>query len=651
MRYRRELDGLRAIAVLSVIFFHAGFNLFSGGFVGVDVFFVISGYLITSIILIEKSSGSFSMMHFYERRARRILPALFFMILICLPVAWFIFSPSQIKDFFRSLIYVPIFLSNVDSYKHSGYFDMESDIKPLLHTWSLAVEEQYYIFFPLLISLLWKFAKKSIPFVLIAIIALSLGYAEFEIRTNPSAAFYLLPARIWEIMIGALLAHYLLSSKEESCLKYNQLLSILGFSMIIFAVFFFDKNTPFPGLYALVPTIGTALVLAFGNQDAIVGKILSHKIFVSIGLISYSAYLWHQPLLAFSRVTSVNTPNNFLLILLIIAALLFGYLSWRFIEQPFRLKNRISKDVLLFSTGLVSSLLIAIGVWGKNSSWFAEHYFNKLSPVDKSLYIQIENRTHSIKIADSHLSKCNFISDHIDQNFIHQFSECAAVHKDAIIVLGDSHAMNIYNAYRYANLSPFVVGLAQGGCRPYENKEYCNYGKFYNFLIQHKQAIKQIIYHQSGAYLVTDSAGRVDSDELFNSHSDYKINVQDIAKVEAYLNKLSKDFSVIWLGPFAESRVDFENYKSFRSGFYMNENSIKLFKTLDDFLIQHIKNEENRFEYISLSSILDIEDNFLKTGDCITFRDKDHFSPCGEFIVGQKIKHSGNKSLVMTPSN
>ena len=209
MKYRPEIDGLRALAVVPVIFFHAGVHLFSGGYIGVDVFFVISGYLISTIILAEKDAGAFSIIRFYERRARRILPALFFVMMACLPFAWVWLLPEDMKSFSQSLIAVPAFVSNMLFWKTSGYFDIAAELKPLLHTWSLAVEEQYYLLFPPLLMMTWRYGRQFILTVLLLILVSSLGLAQWASASKPDAAYYLLLTRGWEILIGSLVALHL----------------------------------------------------------------------------------------------------------------------------------------------------------------------------------------------------------------------------------------------------------------------------------------------------------------------------------------------------------------------------------------------------------------------------------------------------------
>jgi peptidoglycan/LPS O-acetylase OafA/YrhL len=302
MDYRREIDGLRALAVLPVILFHAGFETFSGGFVGVDVFFVISGYLITTNILAEIEQGKFSVVNFYERRARRILPGLYLVMLVCIPFAWFWLLPSDTRDFSQSLIAVSVFVSNILFWRESGYFGSAAELKPLLHTWSLAVEEQYYVLFPLFLTLFWKLGKVFLLVTLGFVFVISLILAEWGAQNRLSAAFYLLPTRVWELLIGAFAAFYLSQVNRQD---FGRLLSEVtgwsGVALITGAVFAFSKATPFPGFYALVPTIGTVGIILFATQRTTVGKFLGNKLFVGIGLISYGAYLWHQPLFAFAR--------------------------------------------------------------------------------------------------------------------------------------------------------------------------------------------------------------------------------------------------------------------------------------------------------------------------------------------------------------
>ena len=361
MQYRSEIDGLRALAVLPVILFHAGFDWFSGGFVGVDVFFVISGYLITTIIINELAEDNFTIANFYERRARRILPALFFVMLVCLPFALIILPPGGLKMFGQSLMATSSFISNVLFWLQSGYFDTGSELKPLLHTWSLAVEEQYYIFFPLFLLATWKLGIRWILVILSLLFVASLGVAQWGAMNYPNAAFFLLPTRGWELLIGVFLAFYLNKFSYLKSFAVNQALSVTGFMMIGYSIFVFDKTTPFPGFYALLPTVGTGLLILSAVPKTVVHRLLSLSPFVGIGLISYSAYLWHQPILSFTRGISLEETSYSRLMVSCLSSLVLGYISWRWIEKPFRNRKKIARKVVFWCSAIGIMFFFGVG--------------------------------------------------------------------------------------------------------------------------------------------------------------------------------------------------------------------------------------------------------------------------------------------------
>ena len=336
---------MRAIAVLSVILYHAQITIFDhqffkGGFIGVDIFFVISGYLITSIILKElTTTETFSFLSFYERRIRRILPPLLFMMLISLPFAWMFMLPYQFKEFGYGLISISLFSSNIYFWRNTNYFSESSDLNPLLHTWSLSLEEQFYFLFPIAFIIFWKLGKKILISSIIFVIFLSLFLTQPIWTIGPTGNFYLLPTRAWELAIGSICAFY----PREISLSYTKssIGSFLGFGLILISTFFFDEGTPHPSYYTLLPTIGSALIIIFANQKTLIGKLLSIRLIVGIGIISYSAYLWHQPLFSFYKLQDILPTNNYILLGLSVLSLLIGFLSWKYIEKPFRSKNNL----------------------------------------------------------------------------------------------------------------------------------------------------------------------------------------------------------------------------------------------------------------------------------------------------------------------
>lgn len=366
MKYRAEIDGLRALAVVPVILFHAGFELFSGGFVGVDIFFVISGYLITTILIEDIEKQRFSLVNFYERRARRILPALFFVMFVCIPFAWMWMLPTQMKNFSQSLVAVSLFASNVLFWRKSGYFDAAAEEKPLLHTWSLAVEEQYYVVFPIFLFLAWRYGKNRVFWTIVVLAAISLTLSEWGWRNKAIANFYLAPTRAWELLAGSIAAFIVLKRGVQS----NNILSLIGLALIVFSIFAYDETTPFPSVYALVPVVGAMLLVLYADGKTFVARLLSTRAFVGIGLISYSAYLWHQPLFAFARIRMLDDPSLTVMTILTIATISLAYLSWKYIEKPFRSKESVTGRRVIIISIIGVLFFSVVGLTGHNKSGF-----------------------------------------------------------------------------------------------------------------------------------------------------------------------------------------------------------------------------------------------------------------------------------------
>ncbi|MDC1109697.1 acyltransferase family protein [Candidatus Pelagibacter sp.] len=364
--YRPEIDGLRAIAVGAVILYHAqitifGYQPFRGGFIGVDIFFVISGYLITSIILNELvTTGSFSFKHFYERRIRRILPALLFVMLASLPFAWMYLLPNSFIDFSKSILYSLGFSSNFYFHYSGQQYGAESGLlKPFLHTWSLSVEEQYYILFPIVLLITFKYFRKYLIHILILGFVISLGLAEWGSRNHPSFNFYVLPTRGWELLAGSILAYFEITRGKRNENKIlNLILPGVGLLLIGHSILFFNDEMFHPSFYTLSPIIGVCLIIWFSNKNEIITKILSTKLFVGIGLISYSLYLWHYPIFAFARITDFTQGSSLNKLLLGIIIVILSIFSYYFVERPARNKNNKFKVILSLNIFFIILLII-----------------------------------------------------------------------------------------------------------------------------------------------------------------------------------------------------------------------------------------------------------------------------------------------------
>lgn len=458
MKYRPEIDGLRAIAVLPVILFHANFNLFKGGFVGVDIFFVISGYLISRVIFSEILQSSFSIVNFYERRARRILPALFTVLIFTTFFAWHLLPPTEFKDYGQSLVSVSLFASNFLFWLESGYFGAGNELKPLIHTWSLGVEEQFYIFFPLLAVLLFTINRKLIFPIIFLLFFISLYLAQTYSSQNNEifvreAAFFLLPTRAWELLLGSILFLTYNNNSIVSNRGLNNFFSLVGLALISYSIFFFSEHTPFPSFFALVPTIGAALLIIFAVEGTFAYNFLVLKPMIIVGLISYSAYLWHQPILALSRYYFVGELSPLILLLLISVTLFLAYISWRFIEKPFRDKKIVTRKGIFIFSAIGSLLFGAIGVNLHLNNGHLDRFNNdQIKLLNFHKYTQRENLYRN--------RVCFLRNDQNEQEFK---SICKS---GPILIWGDSHAASLsYGMNELTNISQ----LTATGCPPIIN--------------------------------------------------------------------------------------------------------------------------------------------------------------------------------------
>jgi peptidoglycan/LPS O-acetylase OafA/YrhL len=382
LKYRPEIDGQRAIAVLAVIIYHAqisffGDVIFKGGFIGVDIFFVISGYLITSIIFIDLKNNRFSFFIFYERRIRRLLPVLFFVILVFLPLAWLYYFPVDLKHFAKITRASMLFFSNFVIFESGMQYALKSSLlEPFLHTWSLSVEEQFYIICPAILLLLFKYLRNYSLLIFILGFFASLCLAEWGSRNHPSFNFYILPTRGWELLAGSILAKLEIDYGRNNRDFLTKSMPIIGMALIFFSFIFFNEEIRHPGFITLIPVVGIMLIIWFCKSDEIITKILSNKIFVGIGLISYSLYMWHYPIFAFARYLEFMNGSLIVYTIIFLLILSLSIFSYFIIEKPFRNKEVVSVKTLYISVLVLGSLLFTTSsvIFHNKAGWFPDRF-------------------------------------------------------------------------------------------------------------------------------------------------------------------------------------------------------------------------------------------------------------------------------------
>ncbi|WP_395675289.1 acyltransferase family protein [Inquilinus sp.] len=459
--YRKDIDGLRAVAIVPVVLYHAGLSVLGGGFIGVDVFFVISGYLITSILADEIGRGDVSILGFYERRARRIFPALFVMLLVSIVVSAAILLPFDLRAFSRSVIATVSFTSNILFHLESGYFAAPSELKPLLHTWSLAVEEQFYILFPILLVLLSRTGRRTRNAALVAIAALSFAVNLWGVRPHPSATFYLLPARAWELLLGSLLALNILPVPAGRGLR--EIAAALGLALIGTGMLTLSAADPFPGWNATLPCIGAALIIWAGiGGDSLGGRLLGLQPLVFVGRISYSLYLWHWPVIVFVKYTTNRALSPAEAGIAVAVSLVAATLSWRFIEQPFRGKNRFTRRGIFTASAMAAALLLSVGAVGYGTKGWPQRFPEALPIIAK--YAEYPASFGMLRRDTCFLREDQPAADY-DRN------ACYGGASPDVLIWGDSLAAHLYRGLSaQASRARLTIGQAtQSLCAPVLN--------------------------------------------------------------------------------------------------------------------------------------------------------------------------------------
>lgn len=642
MEYRPEIDGLRALAIMPIIIFHAGIDVFPGGFLGVDVFFVISGYLITTILLKDISNRN-SILSFFMRRAKRILPVLIVVLIVCSFASVLTMLPEEYVSFSKSLIAVGVFCSNIFFWRETNYFDEIAHSKPLIHTWSLGVEEQFYLVFPFVLIFLLKFQNKHRIYILIFLSCISLLLSEWANSNAPVAGFYLTPTRAWELLFGVMVALIIHEKKP----KPNEILSLFGLFLMIFSMVYFDRDSAMPGLLTIVPVLGVVLLILFTSETSWIGKFLSQRIFVFTGLISYSLYLWHQPIFVFSNLVrgdDLSLAHNLFLIFILF---IVSYLSFRFIEQPARKMVVSPRQFLTFAISL-QSVILSIGVVAiLSQDIFRNFWLSKQDVATQKTYALLTTTTADLdNFRNENLGPCVFNVNILDPETEGKIIKCGKLHGDGIMVLGDSHAIDLFGLISSRFPSSFMIGVTKGGCRPNILEPKCSYEATFDFINRNRGIFKLVIYEQSGLSFLKEKSGKKVTGPLLAglTSDDHKKIVVDSQKVKItfdYLHKLSDLVKVKWFFPRIEHHISkrtilkkgcdfkFKISKAHREVFKLLDNTIAdiLYAGSSQNLIGISQNDALQFDFSS----------DLVSCENIYWSDGDHYSENGEIRFSQRL--------------
>lgn len=482
--YRKDIDGLRAIAVLSVVGFHAFPQWIPGGFVGVDIFFVISGYLISSILFKTLDNGNFSFIDFYQKRVKRILPSLLIVLTFCYIAGWFSLLGSDFTSLGKHLAYGVGFFSNFILLSESGYFDTAAEYKPLLHLWSLGIEEQFYVIWPLVAVLTYRKRKLFIS-ITIAMFICSLGAGFLALYNEPNEVFYLPQYRAWELLLGALLAYRTIQLKTHTELIHTSksialanIKAIFGLTLILASIFFTNKYMPFINLPA---TFGTVLLISASNNSYINRNFLSNLFLVFLGLISYPLYLWHWPILVFSKQWASSTPTKIDISITIFISILLAYLTYRFIELPVKKASRITAIILLG----IACVISGVGYWTFINDGVISRFPESVQYLVNTSSIYAEKT----KIWQDYQGQRGcFLPDGYKNNFQKFNNECmtanSTLNNHSLFLWGDSFSAILYSGIMDVKKThPFTFSqYSVGACPPLikimENTHCNEYTKF-----------------------------------------------------------------------------------------------------------------------------------------------------------------------------
>ncbi len=634
VRVNRRIQSLRGLAIIMVVAYHLEYSLFRFGYLGVDIFLVLSGFLIYNTL---NSSRPVKIFEYFFKRFRRIVPALVFMLVMTIPLVFYVSTPADFISIREGLLYSIFFLANLLYFNSVDYFNPSIGANPFLHLWSISLEVQFYVVAPLVFWMARKFG--GIKF-LACLSFLSLGlWIVYQFRFE-SAAFYLLPMRFWEFSLGAIVAAWLSSDVyslqvREFVIKCKPEVTRRIIAVIIFGLVLIPLSNSWVGNIVLV--LLTSGYLTFSVQELPEKKDVWNPL-VFLGNISYSLYLCHFPVIYFfNRVELDSRFGNFVSLFVIAAVLVLSLICYSFVERPF-----LSWKFVFQPSGYRSILAIFLGTFVFQGYFLSTNYARDLW---LGLRVDSEQR-HNYELVSSYafqdISKnrivddCIRFSDSIDADVVSNLHRCTQGGRKAFILFGDSHAMNLHNVYARAFPNDTIFTFAGGGCRPAQS-ETCFYKEFPQFIEENASHIRRIVFHQSGSYLFetrgVDSIGST----KHAPRGRVFVLIKDVDSIMKYLQEIGGIVPTTWVGPFAEAQLDFRDPANWMNATVVSPVSAKEIISLDK-ILSSLVGIDRKFLYVSSVDNLRFQEDRVFQSDCLVWNDQDHWSSCGEQILSRESK-------------
>lgn len=666
-KYRADIDGLRAIAVLSVVGFHAFPFWIKGGFVGVDVFFVISGFLISSIIFESLDKGTFSFHEFYARRIKRIFPALILVMFASYIFGWFALFSDEYKQLGKHIAAGAGFISNIIFWQEAGYFDNTADVKPMLHLWSLGIEEQFYIIWPLILYAAWKKRLDALS-ICIVIAVTSFALNVIQVSGNAAAVFYSPLTRFWELLMGSFLAYislYKVTFGQNVIWRCNTLLgnifpnavirnreiilresqSIIGILFIGVAVLLLDKERLFPGWWALLPTVGAYLIISAGTKAWFNRKVLSHRLLLWVGLISFPLYLWHWPLLSFARIIGSETPSREIRIAAVLASIVLAWLTYQLLERPIRYGKYSKTRVFVLCT-----MMFGVGFIGHNTDERNGLSF-RLKEFESSLQEikSVVESTDGCKSIIPVKSRYCLISD--------------PSMPPTVALIGDSHSNRLYSSlyWRYQSIGENLLQLGGGGCLPFWDIETGSLGNPNNCAAQMRPQldyvlgspnIKTVVFMHRGPVYIEgmdlSSKSKVFIKDLFrpNEQDGKKIYAQALAgTIEKFARAKKRIILIIDAPEFDYDPLSCIDAIRPMSNLFKNRPDCRLIKKdVDKRNYAYLEITESVAKLFDNVKVVNLQDALCDKDFCygirdgkLLYKDPDHLNPFGAEYVTKRL--------------